>query len=64
MSFSHKQLEALEAAIAAGTLEVRIGDKMIKYQTTSELIKARDLLRDQLECISCTRSSLSSFARD
>jgi hypothetical protein len=64
MSFSYKQLEALEVAIASGTLEVRIGDKVVKYQTTSELISARDLVRDQLECVSCTRSSVSSFERD
>lgn len=64
MAFTYSQLEALEAAIASGTLEVRIGDKMVRYQTTADLIKARDLVRDQLECNSCTRSSISSFFRD
>ncbi len=62
--FSLAQLDALEAAIASGTLEVRIGDKLVKYQTTGDLIKARDLVRDQLECVSCTRSSVSAFSRD
>jgi hypothetical protein len=64
MAFSRTQLEALEAAIASGTLEVRIGDKTVKYQTTADLMRARDLLVDQLECKSCTRSSFSSFWRD
>jgi hypothetical protein len=48
MAFSYTQLEALESAIAAGTLEVKIGDKTIKYQSTAELILARNLVRDQL----------------
>jgi hypothetical protein len=64
MAFSHSQLDALEAALASGTLELKIGDKAIKYQSTADLIRARDMVRDQLECVSCGRSSVSSFSRD
>jgi hypothetical protein len=64
MAFSYTQLEALESAIAAGTLELKIGDKTVKYQSMPDLIRARDLVRDQLECVSCGRSSVSSFSRD
>ncbi len=64
MGFSKAQLDALEAAIASGTLEVKIGDKAVKYQSTADLIRARDLVRDQLCGSGCARNSLSSFHRD
>jgi hypothetical protein len=65
MAFSQSQLDALEAAIASGTLEVRVGDKVVRYQTTSDMIKARDLLRDQLTAADpVERFSLASFCRD
>ena len=65
MAFTQSQLDALEAAIATGTLEVRIGDKMVRYQTTVEMIRARDLLRDQLNAANPTsRTSLTGFCKD
>jgi len=65
MAFTQDQLTALEAAIATGTLEVRIGDKLVRYQTTADMIKTRDLLRDQLNAGNpTTRTSYSSFCRD
>jgi|CXWL01.1.fsa_nt_gi hypothetical protein len=65
MAFSQTQLDALEAAIATGTLEVSVGDKKVRYQTTSDLIKARDLLRDQLNASKpLSRTSTSSYSRD
>ena len=65
MAFTQSQLDALEAAIATGTLEVRVGDKLIRYQTTTDMIKARDLLRDQLNGQPpASRTSSSSFCRD
>lgn len=60
-----EQLNALEAAIASGVLEVRVGDKMTKYQTTADMIRARDLLRDMLGLTTATdRTSHASFSRD
>lgn len=65
MAFSEAQLESLEAAIASGTLEVRIGDKQVRYQTTADLIRARDMVRDQLNSQNASsRSSYTSFCRD
>ena len=63
MSFSHTQLEALESAIATGTLEVRIDDKVVKYQTTSELIKARDLVRNNPYAKKSVRIFSDNFKR-
>ena len=65
MAFTQSQLDALEAAIATGTLEVRVGDKLVKYQTTADMIRARDLLRDQLNAANpVDRTSYGSFSRD
>lgn len=60
-----EQLNALEAAIASGVLEVRIGDKLTKYQTTADMIRARDLVRDMLGVSAATeRTSHASFSKD
>jgi hypothetical protein len=65
MAFSQAQLDALEAAIATGTLEVRTGDKSVRYQSTADMIRARDLMRDQLTAAAPTeRNSSASFYRD
>jgi len=47
-TFTQEQLTALEAAIASGTLEVYYGDKKVKYQTITEMLKARDIIRKAL----------------
>ncbi|MFM7856926.1 MAG: phage head-tail joining protein [Flammeovirgaceae bacterium] len=62
MAFTQTQLDALETAIASGTLEVKTGDKSVRYQSTSDMIKARDLIRDQLNSTSATQKSRATFA--
>lgn len=62
MAFTQAQLDALETAIASGTLEVRYGNKTVRYQSTSDMIKARDLIRDQLNSTSATQKSRATFA--
>lgn len=65
MSFTQDQLTALEAAIASGTLEVRMGDRMVRYQNTADMIRARDMIRDQLVGDTPSeRSSAASFIKD
>ncbi len=67
MAFSQAQLDALEAAIASGTLEVRTGDKSVRYHSLDEMIKLRDVIRNQLNADAQTptsRASFASFVRD
>lgn len=67
MAFTQTQLDALENAIASGTLEVRTGDKSVRYHSLDELVKARDLIRDQLTASSAltkSRASFASFSKD
>ncbi len=46
--FTVTQLEAIEKAIASGTLRVRYDGKEIQYQDMSSLMNARNLIRDEL----------------
>ena len=65
MAFTCQQLEALESAIANGALELRIGDKTIRYQNMMDLMRARDLIKEQLDCGNAgVRTSVTSFSRD
>ncbi|MEK6747495.1 MAG: hypothetical protein AABY33_10755 [Pseudomonadota bacterium] len=62
MAFTQTQLDALENAIASGTLEVRTGDKSVRYHSLDEMIKLRDVIRNQLSADSKTQTSRASFA--
>lgn len=62
MAFSQAQLDALETAIASGTLEVTTGDKKVRYHSLDEMIRLRDLIRNQIAADSNTQSSRASFA--
>ena len=68
MAFTQTQLDALEAAIASGTLEVRLGDKLVRYQTINEMVVARNIIKNQLSLQSTTgqisRASFASFTKD
>jgi hypothetical protein len=46
--FTVTQLEAIEKAIASGTLKVRYDGKEIQYQDMHSLMTARNLIRDEL----------------
>lgn len=46
--FTVIQLEAIEKAIASGTLKVRYDGKEIQYHSMSELMNARAVIRDEL----------------
>ena len=43
-TFTQAHLTAIEEAIAGGYLEVRYDDKVVKYQSMSDLLKARTLI--------------------
>jgi len=62
MAFTQTQLDALEAAIASGTLEVRTGDKSVRYHSLIEMIKLRDVIRNQLNANAQSQTSRASFA--
>lgn len=46
--FTVTQLEAIERAIASGTLKVRYDGKEVQYQDLPSLMSARNVIRDEL----------------
>ena len=46
--FVQADLKAIENAIASGTLRVRLADREVWYQTTADLLKAREAVRREL----------------
>ena len=48
MAFTVTQLEAIEKAIASGTLKVRYDGKEVQYQSLTELMQARRMIREEL----------------
>ncbi len=58
--FTLTQLEAIEKAIASGTLKVRYDGKEIQYQDMASLMNARNLIRDELTANGLLASSGSN----
>ena len=46
--FTPDDLTVVEAAIASGTLRVKFSDREVQYQTTSDLLRAREAIRKAL----------------
>lgn len=46
--FTQANLTAINKAIASGALSVEYADKKVTYQSTSDLIKIRELIRGYL----------------
>lgn len=64
-TFTQAHLTAIEEAIAGGYLEVRYDDKVVRYQSMSDLLKARQLIASKLsDQSSAMRISYVTTARD
>jgi cysteine synthase len=67
MAFTSADLTAIEKAIATGTLRVRFENREVQYQTITELLKARDVIRDAIAAgtgSGGTLTTLASFTKD
>lgn len=70
MAFTLTQLDALDRAIASGTLTVSYDGKSTTYRSTDDLIKARNLIRSELVAAGAVPaanrgpSTLAVFGRD
>lgn len=64
--FSAEHLQAIEEALASGILEVRRGDRTVRYQDTASLIRARNLIAGELEkqAGSSGSTTYAEFSRD
>lgn len=48
MAYTQDDLTRLDKAIAEGSLEVSYGDKRVKYRSLDEMLRIRDLIRNEL----------------
>lgn len=48
MPFSLPQLQALDDAIATGTLQVSYGNKIVMYKSLDEMLRVRNLMAAEL----------------
>lgn len=49
MAFTQTDLDAINKAIASGVLEVEFDDEKIKYNSISELLKAKNIIKSELD---------------
>jgi hypothetical protein len=48
MAFTQAQLDALDEAIASGTLRVKYADKEVTYRSLAEMMQLRDFMARKL----------------
>jgi len=66
MAFTQQNLDAIESAIASGTLTVEYNGKRITYQSTADLIRVRNMIKADLENrsgVGGSRSSVGTYRR-
>ncbi len=49
MAFTQQNLDAIENAIATGTLSVEYNGKRVTYRSMSDLMRARDVIKADLD---------------
>ena len=47
-AFTQAQLDRLERAISSGEMTVKYEDRQVTYRSLSDMLRIRDLMRDQL----------------
>jgi len=63
MGFTLSQLEALEKAIAEGVTRVKYETKEVEYRSLEEMLKLRDLMRQELGLVSRGGRILTSHSK-
>jgi hypothetical protein len=61
MAFTQTQLDALEAALATGQLEVEFEGSRLKYRSTAEMLRLRDVIRKQLGLVGTGQRMYGTF---
>ena len=61
MAWSQTDLDRLEAAIASGTRRVRFQSHEVEYQSISDMLKARDAIKAELDADARPGISLAEY---
>lgn len=59
MAWTQSDLDALETSIQRGTRVVQFGDRRVEYHSLDEMLKLRQLMRDEIDTAAGTRVSVS-----
>lgn len=62
-SYTHDDLRAISAAIASGTLEVRFTHRTVRFRNLDDMLRIRNLIKDELETGSGRARKRRVFAR-
>lgn len=62
MAWTQTDLDVLDAAIKKGILIVRFADRMVQYNSLSEMLKLRAAMKDEINTASGSRTAVS-FAK-
>ena len=54
MAWTQTDIDVLEKAIATGVLEVQYPDSRVRYQSTADMIRIRDLMKAQVNAAAGT----------
>jgi thiamine monophosphate synthase len=66
MAWTESDLDALEAAIKQGVREVQYRDRRVTYHSLDEMLKLRQLMRDEVTGgteLGNVRTTLASFSK-
>jgi hypothetical protein len=65
MAWTATDLATVETAIANGTLSVQFGDRSVTYRSISELMKARDAIKQSINATAgiTTRCTYATFGK-
>lgn len=63
MAWSQTDLDKLETAIAAGVRRVKYSDKEVEYQSVDDMIKVRELIRQELTTSPRPQRIYASFSK-
>lgn len=63
MAFTQSQLDALETAIAQGTLRVRFADREVIYRSLDEMKQIRDMMKRELYPTSKNTKAFAVFKK-
>ncbi len=63
MAFTASDLTAVETAIKSGELKVQYNDRVVVYRSISELLTARDLIKQEVNAPASSSSRVAKQVR-
>lgn len=63
MAWTQTDLDAIEKALASGTLVVKYNDKQVTYRSIAEMMQVRDMIRRALGKTNQTQRFTANFSK-